>query len=237
LVSGQTVEVRARGIRREMVLRQYLGVLRKLGELREVNVEVDRDLEIGAIAQQLYETGGPAALFNRSRGLEPGVWVLADPAGVSRQPGLYLCRFALSLGLEPTATGAEIVNRLADALSPPPIPPRTVANGPCNQNVLTGAAANLRRLPAPLVHSGDRGRYIGTYGTVVVARSSCMHRRRSSATRRRGASSESVTRLALDSERLGRCSPTCTACGRSTIESGPCMSMCWGLPSRSNLNR
>jgi UbiD family decarboxylase len=149
-------------------LREYLGALRKLGELQEVNVEVDQDLEIGAIARRLYETGGPAALFTRIRGIEAGFRVLAAQAGVSRQPGLHLCRIALSLGLKPTTTADEIINRLAAALSAQPIPPRIVPTGPCKENVLAGSAVDLRRFPNPLLHDGDGGRYIGTYGTVVA---------------------------------------------------------------------
>lgn len=155
-------------MRRQMDLRQYLDELRRLGELQDVDAEVDQELEIGAIARRLYETGGPAALFNKIRGMEPGFRVLAAPAGVSRQPGLYLSRVALSLGLESTASAEEIVGGLAEARNAPLIAPRIVPTGPCKENVLTGAAVDLRRLPAPLLHDGDGGRYIGTYGTMVA---------------------------------------------------------------------
>lgn len=149
-------------------LREYLGALRAIGELQEVNAEVGLDLEIGAIARRLYETGGPAALFSRIRGIEPGFRVLAAPAGVSRQPGLYLSRVALSLELEARASGQDIVNALAEAMTAEPVPQRVVADGACKQNVLTGDAVDLTRFPAPLLHDGDGGRYLGTYGTVVA---------------------------------------------------------------------
>jgi UbiD family decarboxylase len=149
-------------------LREYISALEAIGELQRVEAEVDLDLEIGAIGRRLYETGGPAALLQSIRGIERGFRVLAAPAGVSRQPGLYLARVALSLGLEPTANGRDIINTLLAAMSADPIPPRLAADGPCKQNVLTGDAVDLERFPAPLLHDGDGGRYIGTYGTVVA---------------------------------------------------------------------
>jgi UbiD family decarboxylase len=149
-------------------LRTYISELQAIGELQRVEAEVDLDLEIGAIGRRLYETGGPAALFENISGIEPGFRVLAAPAGVSRQPGLHLARVALSLGLDATASGREIVEALAAAIDATPIPPRLVEDGPCKQNVLTGDAVDLGRFPAPLLHDGDGGRYLGTYGTVVA---------------------------------------------------------------------
>ena len=79
-------------------LRQYIDVLRKLGETVEVPVEVDWNLEMGAIIRGCYELGAPAPLFTRIKGIEPGFRAFGAPAGTSRQTGLYLCRVALSLG-------------------------------------------------------------------------------------------------------------------------------------------
>jgi hypothetical protein len=49
-------------------LREFLDALRDLGDLREVNYEVDTDLEIGAIIRRVHETNGPAPLFTNIRG-------------------------------------------------------------------------------------------------------------------------------------------------------------------------
>jgi len=155
-------------VRRLKDFRQYLDALRAIGELVEVSAEVDPELEVGAIARRLYETGGPAALFTRIRGVSPGYRLLAAPAGVSRQAGLYLSRVALSLELDARAGGREIVEALAEAVAARPIAPRIVATGPCKENIVKGDAVDLRRFPAPLLHEGDGGRYLGTYGTVVV---------------------------------------------------------------------
>ena len=103
-------------------LREYVEALRTLGEIQEVDAEVDWNLELGAIIRRCYELRTPAPLFNRIKGIEPGFRVLGAPAGVSRRNGLV--RLALSLGLPATATAQEMVEALAAAHSQPPIPPR-----------------------------------------------------------------------------------------------------------------
>lgn len=157
-----------RGLRRLKSLREYVEALQEIGEVQEIDKEVDLDLEIGAISRRCYETGAPAPLFNSIRGVEKGFRVLGAPAGVSSQPGLYLSRIALSLGLEPRSTGREIVEALVAARPRPPVAPRLVESGPCQENVLQGGDVDLTRLPAPLLHDGDGGRYLNTYGVVVA---------------------------------------------------------------------
>ena len=85
-------------------LRECVDRLTTLGEVQEIDVEVDWDLEMGAIIRRSYELRAPAPLFNRIKGIEPGFRVLGAPAGLSRQPGMALVRVALSLGLPATAT-------------------------------------------------------------------------------------------------------------------------------------
>ena len=83
-------------------LREYIAELKALGEIQEIDVEVDWNLEMGAIIRRCCELQAPAPLFNSIKGIEPGFRVLGAPAGVSRARGLI--RVALSLGLAPTAT-------------------------------------------------------------------------------------------------------------------------------------
>jgi 4-hydroxy-3-polyprenylbenzoate decarboxylase len=147
-------------------LREYLDELRALGEVQDVDIEVDWNLEMGAIIRRSYELRAPAPLFNQITGIERGFRVLGAPAGVSRRNGL--ARVALSLGLPATAGGGEIVSTLTEAHRKPPIPPRVVADGPCKQNRLLGKDVDLLRLPTPLIHDGDGGRYLNTWGTIVV---------------------------------------------------------------------
>lgn len=149
-------------------LRAYIDALKALGECVEVQPEVDWNLEIGAIIRRCYETGAPAPLFNRIKDTVSGFRVFGAPAGISRQPGLYLSRMAVSLGLEARASGKEIIEVLAAAKKNKPIPPRIVASGPCRENKMVGSQVDLLRFPTPLIHDGDGGRYFGTWAIVVA---------------------------------------------------------------------
>ncbi|MFJ9844308.1 UbiD family decarboxylase [Kitasatospora sp. NPDC101155] len=77
---------------------------------------------------------------------------------------------ALALGLPADAKGAEIVTALADARQREPIPPVVVerAAAPCKQNVMTGDAIDLLKFPTPLIHDGDGGRYIQSFGMNIA---------------------------------------------------------------------
>jgi 4-hydroxy-3-polyprenylbenzoate decarboxylase len=149
-------------------LREYIEALRALGELQEIDVEVDSNLEMGAIIRRSYELRAPAPLFNRISGIERGFRVLGAPAGVSGQEGLFLARVALSLGLPPATHALDIVEALVEAHGKPALSPRRVPSGPCKENKLVGPAVDLGRLPAPLIHDGDGGRYLNTWGTIIV---------------------------------------------------------------------
>ena len=155
-------------MRRLKDLRAYISALEELGELQRIEPEVSLDYELGAIVRRSYDLMAPAPLFTNISGVEPGFRVLGAPAGVSAQPGLYLSRVALSLGLDPRATGAEIVDALVAARDAQPIPPRLVPTGSCKEVIAVGDDVDLRRLPAPLLHGHDGGRFINTYGIIVA---------------------------------------------------------------------
>ena len=121
---------------------------------------------MGAIIRRAGELQAAAPLFHRIKGIERGFRVLGAPAGVSRRYGL--ARVAISLGFPPSARAPEMVAALADAHRQTPLPPRRIADGPCKENKLLGADVDLWRLPAPLIHPGDGGRYLNTWGTVIV---------------------------------------------------------------------
>src|SRR6266480_2673419 len=123
-------------------LREYVDQLKTLGEIQEIDVEVDWNLEMGAIIRRCYELRAPAPLFNRIKGIEPGFRVLGAPAGLGRQPGLALARVALSLGLPATAGAAELIEALAAAHDKKPVPPRRLPSGPCQDNRLLGDAVD-----------------------------------------------------------------------------------------------
>lgn len=149
-------------------LREYLEILASLGELQEIDPEVDWNLEIGAIIRRAYDLRAPAPLFNNIKDIEKGFRVLGGSGGLSAQKGLKFARIAASLGLSPQADPNEIVSIVADAIAKDGIPPKVVENGACHENVITGDDIDLFRFPAPRIHDGDGGRYINTWGTVIV---------------------------------------------------------------------
>jgi 4-hydroxy-3-polyprenylbenzoate decarboxylase len=146
-------------------LRSYVAALEALGEVQRIAHPVALDLEIGAIARRAGETGQAAPLFENIPE-RPGMRVLGAPGGVSSRPGQWLARIALALGLPPSASGREIVEVFAAARARPLVPPRLLETGPCKENIQLGAAVDLRQLPAPLLHDGDGGRYLNTFGII-----------------------------------------------------------------------
>ena len=146
-------------------LRSYLTALEAIGEVQRIQKPVALDLEIGAVSRRAGETGQAAPLFEHIPE-RPGFRVLGAPSGVSSKPGQWLARIALAVGLPATATAREIVDAFAEARARPLIPPRIVKTGPCRENILTGDAIDLMRLPAPLLHDGDGGRYLNTFGVI-----------------------------------------------------------------------
>lgn len=146
-------------------LRRYLAALEAIGEVQRIATPVALDLEIGAVSRRAGEIGQAAPLFE-SIPERPGFRVLGAPGGVSSKPGQWLARIALALGLPPGATGREIVEAFAAARARPLIPPRVVETGPCKQNIHTGDDVDLLELPAPLLHDGDGGRYLNTFGVI-----------------------------------------------------------------------
>ncbi|MBI4529477.1 MAG: UbiD family decarboxylase [Deltaproteobacteria bacterium] len=149
-------------------LRDFLTALEGHGELQRVREEVDWDLEMGAITRRCYDLGAPAALFERIKDYPTGFRALGAPLGQSKHPGHFLfARTALALGLRPEASAKEIMAAYLE-LKERPAKPVSVNGGPCKENILIGEEVDLFRFPAPLIHEGDGGRYIGTWHTVIT---------------------------------------------------------------------
>jgi UbiD family decarboxylase len=140
-------------------LREYIDALKTMGELQEVDKEVDWNLKIGAITRTCYETGAPAPLFNNIKGFEKGFRVLGAPVGLSAQKGLFLSRVALSLGLDSGVTGPQIIHALADARKRKGIPPVRIKTAPCKENIALGRDVDLFRFPTPHLCATDQRRH------------------------------------------------------------------------------
>ena len=148
-------------------LRGFIAALDELGDLTVIDRAVDGDMETAAITRRSYELRTPAPLFTRIDGA-PGFRILGAPAGVSSRADLPFARLALSLGLPAASTARDIIGKLIAARDATPVPPVLVTDGPCQENVAVGADATLDIFPAPLVHEKDGGRYLNTWGTLIV---------------------------------------------------------------------
>lgn len=138
-------------------LREFIKALEKHGELKQVDKEVDWNLEVGGISRLLNERSLPAALFTNIKGYKPGFTILASPLNTPR-------KVAIALGLEPTgsyrAVSDLIRERRRKAIKPVIV---DKAQAPCKENVYVGDQVDLSIFPAPILHEGDGGRYLCTW--------------------------------------------------------------------------
>jgi 4-hydroxy-3-polyprenylbenzoate decarboxylase len=150
--------------------REWISALDALGDLRTIESEVDWALEMGAITRRSMDLRAPAPLFSRIKGIEKGFRAMGAPGGLSGLPGKTYARLALALGLQADAGGRELVLALANARDRELISPRIVSKSaaPVKENILTGEDVDLLRLPTPLIHGKDGGRYIQTFGLNIV---------------------------------------------------------------------
>ncbi len=150
--------------------REFIEALDEISEVQEIKQTVDWNLEMGAIGRLCYEKGTPVPLFTKISGIEKGFRAATALGGVSNQQGLYLSRIALSLGLPAGATGKQIVEVIAAARERKYIKPVLVdkSDAPCKENIVLGDDVDLMKFPIPLIHDGDGGRYINTFGIIVA---------------------------------------------------------------------
>jgi UbiD family decarboxylase len=151
-------------------LREYLRVLASLNDVEHVDRPVSASLEAAAITRRSTELRRPAPLFEHVQGVKPGFRLFGAAGAISSDAHNPLARVALSLGFAHDATARQLVESLAEAHGRPPIPPKQISpeKAPCKQNILLGEKATLDRFPIPLVHPGDGGRYVNTWGVIVA---------------------------------------------------------------------
>ncbi|KAJ4129032.1 hypothetical protein NW768_007561 [Fusarium equiseti] len=150
--------------------RRFIQELQDENDLVVIDEEIDPHLELGAIVRKAYETEDKAPLFNNVKGAQStGLFrILGAPVGASKITGKRFIRIAKSLGLPSTATGQEIINKIHETKRLPKIPPKEVDSGPVKDFKIFGDDIDLRKLPSPLLHQDDGGRFIQTFGMFIV---------------------------------------------------------------------
>jgi 4-hydroxy-3-polyprenylbenzoate decarboxylase len=140
-------------------LRQFIKVLEEYEEIVHVTQEIDWDCEAGAIARRAAELRGPAVLFENIKGYPKGYRICFGSVGTYN-------RLALALEMPSKSTIHEIISEY-EQRGEGPVEPRVVSDGPCKDNVMVGEEADIYRLPFPMVHEGDGGRYLGTWDIII----------------------------------------------------------------------
>ncbi|KAK2596037.1 hypothetical protein N8I77_013545 [Diaporthe amygdali] len=153
-----------------MNFRSFVESLKSDGDLVEINEECDPNLEVGAVIRKVVENDERAPLFNKLKGQDAdGFWrILGAPNSLRADPHQRFGRLARHLGLPPTSSMKEILDKMVAAKSAAPIPPVVVESGSCKEFRLTPDQFDLTKLPAPMLHKSDGGKYIQTYGMHIV---------------------------------------------------------------------
>ncbi|MFC1968928.1 UbiD family decarboxylase [Chloroflexota bacterium] len=139
-------------------IREFIDTLKQTGDLVTIEQEVDWDLEAGAINRRAYEMNGPAILFENIKDYPKGYRIMAGAFGSFR-------RLAIAMGLPPDTSIKDLHTKYEQRNEP--IKPVVVDSGPCKENIILGDDVDIYRFPAPMIHEGDGGRYIGTWGIAV----------------------------------------------------------------------
>jgi len=140
--------------------REFIEALKKAGELIEIEKEVDWDLEAGAIVRRTQELRGPAPLFKNIKDYPEGYRIFGAPIASFK-------RLSIAMELDPDAKIPTIIEEYRQRMKNP-IKPVVISSGPCQENILEGDEVDVYKLPAPMVHDGDGGRYISTWHLIVV---------------------------------------------------------------------
>jgi 4-hydroxy-3-polyprenylbenzoate decarboxylase len=167
-------------------LRDFIGRLETLGEVRRVTESVSPVLEMTELCDRVLRAGGPALRFDAPAG--HAFPVLGNLFGTTR-------RIALGMGIDETAAAEEgaalrslrDVGRLLSALKEPEPPkglkdagklltlakavwdmaPKTVGAPPCQEIVWEGQDVDLARLPIQTCWPGDAAPLV-TWGLTVT---------------------------------------------------------------------
>lgn len=140
--------------------RQFIAKLEECGDLKRIQREVDWDLEAGAIVRLSNETRGPANFFEGIKDYSSHYRILGGPITTER-------RLCIAMGFSPSTHLGEVYAKYEKLINHK-VKPVITSKAPCKEIIKKGEEVNLYDFPAPTVHEGDGGRYIGTWNIVVV---------------------------------------------------------------------
>ena len=143
-------------------LRAWITTLEENGELARVKTEVDWNLELGAIARENMDRGGPALLFENIKGHKSTLGRTVFTCSLSSYS-----RIALMLGEARDTPYKELIKIWRERIRKP-VKPKIVDTGPCKENIVAGDEVDLLQFPVPHWLERDGGRYIGTFHGVVT---------------------------------------------------------------------
>jgi 4-hydroxy-3-polyprenylbenzoate decarboxylase len=159
-------------------LRDFVGKLEGIGELRRIRAPISPALEMTEICDRVLRSGGPALLFESPTGAT--MPVLGNLFGTPR-------RVAMGMGADSVAALRDVGELLAALKEPEPptglkdalgkvamlkaalwdMAPRVVRSAPCQQIVWEAGDLDLGRLPVQTCWPGDAGPLI-TWGLVIT---------------------------------------------------------------------
>lgn len=146
-------------------LRGWISALKEKGEIKEIDAEVDWNVELGTIMRLAQGAGdGPAVLFNNIKDYNK------TESRCRRLFGLGLSnyrRLNMMLGLPDDTHPRELV-KLARNILNEHVEPKIVETGPVKENILKGADVDLYDFPVPFWNRVDGGRYILTFAGCVT---------------------------------------------------------------------
>lgn len=157
--------------------RDFLEVLKNEGDLVEIMQEVDPEYEAGAIMRKVYEKKLPVPFIKNVK-QDPKN---ADPENLFSMVGCLAglrdpargndhSRVAHHLGLDPETPMREIINFLLECKKKTPVPVQLVdkSEAAFKKHNLSGDEIDMTTWPAPMLHYGDGGKYLQTYGMFIV---------------------------------------------------------------------
>lgn len=150
--------------------RAFIKALEEDNDLIIIPDEKDPNLEVSAIIRKVCETNDRAPLFSslKGQGKDGFFRILGAPASLRSKPHEKYARLARHLGLSPTSSMQQIMDKMASALHEPAIEPILVPTGPCKENKLFGDEIDMTKWPVPQLHQSDGGKYIQTFGMHIL---------------------------------------------------------------------